>query len=76
MSLNIERVSGIFSVPLNIAIRADNIQKRTNNDLMYGIVSYVNKIYRSSSDEGKVLSFIKDKIKFRFYKDSSTINGD
>ena len=67
---------GIFSVPLNVSIRSANVQKRGNNDMFYGIVSYVNKHYTSSDNLKQILSFIEDKLTFRSHLSKRSFNGD
>lgn len=76
VSYNVDRVSGVFTTPLDITIRASNVQKRVNNDVMSGLVKAVKREYESEKDLQKALSIIRGKLKFRYYIDDNTITGD
>jgi hypothetical protein len=75
-SYNVERVSGVFVPKLKITIRPSNAQKRVNNDTLEGIVEHSIHNYEDDSDLEKILKFLQNKLKFRYYKSENTIDGD
>lgn len=76
LSFNIDRVSGIYTPRLSIAVRSMNSQKRANNDHLSAITKKAVSVYETSEDVPKVLELISSGVLFKYFLDSETLSGD
>lgn len=77
---NIGRVSGIFVPQLSLTIRAQNNQKRDNNEFQLSILRKINRIWEHAqvSNDAVFNTILKAGLSFRFFKDKekNIFNGD
>jgi hypothetical protein len=76
-SFNVDRVSGIFTPFINLVVRAENSQKRENNDYVSSLVRKSIKHFNNYKiDSSKVMGFIDKGILLKYYLDDKTLCGD
>ena len=78
INYNVGRVSGVFAPNLFLTIRAQNNQKRGNNQLLFSLSRVINKNWEAPSKSTKATfeTILKEGITLHYYKTEDTLNGD
>lgn len=78
INYNVDRVSGIFAPNLFLTIRAQNNQKRYNNQLLFSISRQINKVWKNGHQSNSTIfdTVLKEGLTLNYFRNENTLNGE